>query len=205
MSRVVKLFSQFLSLIFHPLLLPTYAFAMIIWSQPFLFAGYDGREWVLVVRVFINTFIFPAICMLLLWRLGWLKSMETSTREERVIPYIAIGTLYLWTYITFRKSADPQLLNIVLLGSCIALFGCFLFNIFSKISIHAAGFGCLLVLAFLNTWLSAFDVRWILLLVILISGLVGTSRLYLQSHSLKEVMTGYLVGIAAQVVALNFF
>src|SRR5689334_1686420 len=146
MNPFLKYSSKFLSLIFHPLLLPTYAFMMIVWSQPFLFAAYEGKEWVIVLRVFINTFIFPVICLIILWRLGWLKSIEAQSREERIIPYIAIGTLYVWTFITFRKSADPQILNIILLGSCIALFGCFLFNIFSKISIHAAGFGALVVL-----------------------------------------------------------
>lgn len=205
MVSFLKVASKFISLVFHPLLLPTYAFVMIILSQPFLFAAYEGREWVLVLRVFVNTFIFPAICLLLLWRLGWLKSVEAQTREERIIPYIAIGTLYVWSYVTFRKSPEPQVLNIVLLGSCITLFGCFMFNIFSKISIHAAGFGCLLVLAFLNMWFSSFDVRWVLIVVIVLAGVVGSSRLYLQSHTLKEVLTGYMVGIAAQMAAFNFF
>jgi len=181
------------------------AFVMIVLSQPFLFAAYEGREWVIVLRVFVNTFIFPVICLLLLWRLGWLKSIEAQEREDRIAPYICIGTLYIWTYVSFRKSSDPQILNIVLLGSCISLFGCFLFNIFSKISIHAAGFGALVVIAALNIWMSAFDVRWVLLTVILLAGMVGSARLYLQNHSLKEVMTGYMVGMAAQMVAFNFF
>jgi hypothetical protein len=205
MNYFLKFGSKFVSLVFHPLLLPTYAFMMIILSQPFLFAAYEGREWVLVLRVFVNTFVFPVICLLLLWRLGWLKSVEAQTREERIIPYIAIGTLYVWSYVTFRKSPEPQVLNIVLLGSCITLFGCFMFNIFSKISIHAAGFGCLLVLSFLNMWLSSFDVRWVLIVVIVLAGVVGSARLYLQSHTLKEVLTGYMVGIAAQMAAFNFF
>jgi len=205
MNPFLKYAARFLSLVFHPLLLPTYAFAMIILSQPFLFAAYDGGEWVLVVRVFVNTFVFPVLCLFLLWRLGWLKSFEAATREERIVPYIAIGTLYMWTFITFRKSPEPQVLNVVLLGSCLALFACFFANIFSKISIHAAGFGCLMVLAFLNTWFAAYDVRWLLLVVVLVAGLVGSSRLYLRSHTLKEVMTGFLVGIAAQMMAFNFY
>jgi hypothetical protein len=192
-------------MIFHPLLLPTYAFIMVILSQPFLFAAHPVNGWVLVLRVFINTFVFPSICLLILWRLGWLKSLEAQTREERIIPYVAIGALYIWTYISFRKSPEPQILNIVLLGSCIALFTCFMFNIFSKISIHAAGFGAIIILAALNLWFSSFDMRWMLLLVILLAGLVGSARLYLQSHTLKEVMIGYTVGIAAQMMAFNFF
>jgi membrane-associated phospholipid phosphatase len=205
MNPFLKHASQFLSLISHPLLLPTYAFAMIIFSQPFLFAAYEGREWVLLVRVFINTFIFPVICLLLIWRLGWLKNMEAETREERIVPYIAIGTLYVWTYITFRKSSEPQILNIALLGACLSMLGCFLFNIFSKISIHAAGWGALVVLASLNAFMSAFDVRWVVLTVILLAGLVGSARLYLQQHTLREVMTGYLVGVAAQMFAFNYY
>jgi len=196
--------SKGISILFHPLLLPSYAFAYIIFTNPYLFAVYEGTEWVFLVRVILNTFLFPAACIFLLWRLGFMKSIEMKEKEDRIIPYITTGTLYVWAYVTFRKSSDPQILNIILLGSCIALFLCFFANIFTKVSIHAAGAACLCIVVMQNILMSSYDTKWVFLLIIFIAGMIGVSRIKLKSHSIQEVFGGYLIGIAAQLFAYRF-
>jgi len=200
----MKILAKVLSVLFHPLLLPTYAIAIIILTNPYLFEVYENHEWIFAIRVFLNTFAFPTFAIFLLWRLGFIKKFEMEEREERIIPYIATATFYVWAYVSFRKSPYPQILNIVLLGACITLFGCFFANLVSKISIHAAGIGCFAVVMLYNSSVSNYDLRWILLLAILLAGLIGTSRLYLKSHGLKEVYAGYLIGITSQMVALHY-
>ncbi|MEI7669292.1 MAG: phosphatase PAP2 family protein [Pseudomonadota bacterium] len=200
----MKLIAKILSILFHPLLLPTYAIAFIIYTNPYLFSVYQDREWIFVIRVFINTFLFPAVALFLIWKLGFLKDLTMPEREDRIIPYIATGTLYVWAFITFRKSSDPQILNTVLLGSCIALFGCFFVNIFNKVSIHSAGIACMAVIVMFNTTMSSFDTRWVLLVIIFLAGLIGVSRQILKAHSTTEVLGGYMIGIAAQLIAMRF-
>lgn len=200
----MRILAKALSLLFHPLLLPTYAFVLVILSNPFLFASYGNDKWIFVLRVFINTFVFPAICILLLWRLGFVKNIEMPEKEDRIIPYIVVGTLYIWSFMTFRKSSDPQMLNIILLGSCITLFTSFFANIFTKVSIHAAGMACFTAVVLLLSLQSYYDLRFIFMTVLLLAGVIGTARLYLKAHSLPEVLNGYLIGFAAQMLAMRF-
>jgi hypothetical protein len=201
----MKLPAKILSVLFHPLLLPSYAIAIVIISNPYLFAGYGQHgEWVFLIRAFLNTFAFPVFSIVLLKQLGFVKSFQMEVREERIIPYIATGTFYIWTYVSFRRSSDPQIINIILLGSCITLFGCFFANLIGKISIHAAGIGCFAAIILYNCVISNYDLRWMLLIVVLLSGIIGSSRLFLKSHGIREVYAGYLVGVTAQMVAMHF-
>lgn len=200
----MRVLAKTISLILHPLLLPTYAFAMVIYCNPFLFASYGSDKWIFVLRVFINTFVFPAISILLLWRLGFVKNLEMPEKEDRIIPYIAVGTLYIWSFMTFRKSSDPQMLNIILLGSCFTLFTAFFTNIFTKVSIHAAGMACFTAIALILSLQSYYDMRLLFIAILLLAGLTGTARLYLKAHSLQEVLNGYLIGFAAQMLAMRF-
>jgi membrane-associated phospholipid phosphatase len=200
----MRFFAKIISVLFHPLLLPTYAFILVIYSNPFLFASYENSKWIFVLRVFINTFVFPVISLLLLWRLGFIKNLEMSEKEDRIIPYIVVGTLYIWSFMTFRKSDDPQMLNIILLGSCFTLFASFFTNIFSKVSIHAAGMACFTAIALIAALQSYFDLRLLFMLIILLAGLTGTARLYLKAHSMQEVINGYFIGFAAQMIAMRF-
>jgi hypothetical protein len=44
---------------------------------------------------------------------------------------------------------------------------------------------------------------YLLLFVIVIAGLVGSSRMYLQKHELNELFGGYLVGLLSPFLALQ--
>ncbi len=200
----MKFLAKTLTLLFHPLLLPTYAFILVIYTHPFLFAAYEYSKWIFVLRVFLNTFIFPAISILLLWRLGFVKKLQMPEKEDRIIPYIVVGTLYFWTFMTFRKSGDPQILNIILLGSCLTLFASFFVNIFLKTSIHAAGMACFTVVALILSLQSYYNLTWLFIIVLVLTGIVGTARLYLKAHQLSEVLNGYWIGFIAQLIALRF-
>lgn len=201
----MKKIAYFFSVLFHPLLLPTYAFAIIVFTNPYMFGNYPvDMKWMIVLRVFINTFIFPGICILLLKQLGYVKSLNMEDKQERIIPYICCMTFYFWTFMVYRKSEEPIILNTTLLGSCVTLAGVFVINIFRKISIHTAGMGCLIGLMLGNTLFSTYNMIGVFLLTCLIAGLVGTSRLLLNAHENKEIYLGYFVGFIAQMMAFRF-
>ena len=44
----------------------------------------------------------------------------------------------------------------------------------------------------------------LLMLVILLAGLVGTARLILDAHEIRDLVGGFLVGLSAQFFALYF-
>ena len=68
--------------------------------------------------------------------MGFVKSFSMESQQERLVPYITCGAMYIWSYVIFRKSGLPEILNVILLGATITLFACFFITIFRKISIH---------------------------------------------------------------------
>ncbi|MEO6165930.1 MAG: hypothetical protein ABIO46_14285 [Chitinophagales bacterium] len=202
----MQIAAKIISFLFHPLVLPTYAFLLIYWTNPLLFTNYDSTELgKIFLTVFINTFLFPVIAILLIWRLGFVKSLYMESQQERMVPYLTSGAMYIWTYVVFRKSGLPEILSIVILGATITLFACFMITIFRKISIHTASMACLFILTFAMCLLSQTDYSFLLMTTALMAGVVGSSRILTGAHDLNEIALGYFIGVVSQLVALKFY
>ena len=50
----------------------------------------------------------------------------------------------------------------------------------------------------------SFNPTWWLCLVLILAGMVGTSRMILKQHSLAEVVVGFLVGTLCAFIAVLF-
>lgn len=198
-------FANLVSVVFHPLIIPTYAFIVVLLFHPQLYVislGNDGQY--ILLRVLINTFLFPGLAIFLMYRLKIIQSIQLKDSKDRIIPFIAVSTFYFWTYLTFKESEFPPILYQIMLAGSIALFAGFFVNAFVKVSIHTTAMGCFFMLMLYLTFISSFNLSSLLVLVILAAGAVGTSRLYLIAHQPKEVYLGYFIGVISHMIAFNF-
>lgn len=216
----MNLAARIISFVMHPLLMLTYMLVMLLLINPYLFGVHsitDQQAKVLVAGVFLSSFFIPAIAVLMLRFTGLLRSIEMPNKEDRIGPYIITGVFYLWLFRNFLDQGKvPEIFVSFTLGATIALFLAFFINIFSKISIHALGMGGLtgvvvLILMFFPGYnfldtegARLLDMRLLLVGSILLSGLTGTARLYLRAHEPLDIWGGYLVGFAAQFIAVRF-
>lgn len=157
-----------------------------------------------VVPVFLYTFLFPAIAILMLRKLDFLDDLEMPDPKQRIIPLIITIVLYIWTFMIFKNKNFPVMLRIFMMGTLASLFISFVINIFHKLSLHMVGISGALISMLLLTMVSRTDISYIFLLMIIITGLVATARLYTKAHTMREVYTGFLVGIFGQMVGLMF-
>lgn len=196
---------------------------LLLLVNPYLFGVSNIGEQpskLLILQVFLSTFFIPGFAVAMLRFTGLIKSMEMRDKHERIGPYIITGVFYLWMFKNFESNTQiPTAFASFMLGATISLFLAFLINIFSKISIHAVGMGGLLGMVVITMLLFSYDTFTInstilgiveinmvtvLLLTILIAGAVGTARLLLSAHEPMDLYGGYLVGFAAQFLALRF-
>lgn len=214
--------AQALSVLTHPLLMPTYMLALLMLVNPYLFGVNqmgDPVSKLLLLRIFISTFFLPMVAIVLMKMLGLIETLEMTDRRERIGPYIITGIFYLWL---FRNLLDnpqiPTAFSSFMLGAVIGLFMAFFINIFSKISAHAVGMGGMVAMVVITMFLFSYDtftiysnrlgvlqfnMTVVLLLVVLTAGMVGTARLGLRAHQPSEVYGGFFVGFASQVIALR--
>ncbi len=211
------------SVVFHPLLMPTYMLALLLLINPFIFGVnsiWDSAGKLNLLRIFLYTFFIPIVAVLMLRPLGFIQSLEMEDKSERTGPYIITIIFYLWAYLNMKNSSIfPPAYACFMLGAVIALCMTFFINIFSKISAHAVGMGGLLGMVIITMLRFSHDVftlevggmgtlnfnmNAVLMLVIVLCGLVGTARLFLQAHEPRDLYGGFMVGFFAQFLALRF-
>lgn len=213
-----------ISVVSHPLLIPTYMLILLLLINPYLFGvnsiGEPGGRLILLL-VFLYTFFLPVISIVIMRFLGFIQDFHVADKQQRIGPYLITGILYLWVFYNFKENAQiPTAYTAFMLGTVIALFAAFFANIFTKISTHAVGMGGLVAMVIITMLLFSYNtfllplpwgeeirmrVGTLLIFVILAAGLVGSSRLILKAHDPIDLYGGYLIGFTAQLVAVRFF
>lgn len=218
MNRIA---AHFFSIVGHPMLVLIYALLIMLAVNPqqFGIAGMtDRRAVLLLLSVFTTTVLLPGLGVALMKPLGFIKSLQMSDKQERTGPYIIAGIFYLWLFKNLESVGQtPALYLVFVLGATIALFLNFFINIFTKISVHAAGMGGFIAMIILMMkqpeWvkyglgIAAFgstvqlSLSVVLAMVIVLAGLVGTARLALGAHVPSDLYRGYATGFAAVMLA----
>jgi len=218
-NSIFRKAATIISVLFHPLLMVTYMTAMLLIINPYQFGVFSiVEQWKLLLLVFMSTFAMPAFAVVLMRALNMISSFEMPDPKERIGPYIITGVFYLWMFINFKHNPTiPKTLTIGMLGATIALFASFFFNNFTKVSAHAAGIGGLMGVAAINYLYFNFDTftlhlgslglfeistSFVLVLLILLAGIVGTARLVLNAHTPGQLYGGFFIGVASQFIAL---
>lgn len=204
---IARWFAHLFSFLFHPLFIPVIAASYLAFLQPGYFTGMPSHDrLMIVIRTGYNTIFFPAITILLLKGVGFIKSIFLKTQRERIIPYIATNIFYFWMYLVFKNQEEvPRILTAFIFGIFLASSIGLIANIYFKISMHALGVGALsgLMLIIVFTGLS-YAIFLPAMLAFIITGVVCTSRLIVSDHTPFDIYSGILIGILSQFIAYAF-
>lgn len=203
----LRFFAQLISYVFHPLFIPLYFTLFVMYVHPSYFSGMDLRTkfWCPLIVAQL-TFFYPLLSVLLMKGLGFVDSVFLKTQKERIIPYMAAGIFYFWAARVFiQQQQYPSIMGVFMAGILFSSFAALLANIYYKISMHAigvgGGIGIFLIIMQTNTML----MTWPLCIMFLIAGLVCTSRFLVSNHTQKDIYSGLLVGMLAQIVGAYLF
>lgn len=198
----MKSISKIISIVFHPLLIPTYIILLFIQLNSIYFTSLNPK--IAFGIVFINTFFFPALAILLMKKLEFIDSLEMPDKQQRIIPLIVTIICYIWTYLSVRKTGFPTPYTWFILGAVISLGLAFVINILHKLSLHMVAVSGALIAIMMMFFYAQQNVQFYFLLAILVVGLVASSRLFLNAHNAREINTGFIVGLAGQSLAAFF-
>ena len=201
---VVSILAHFFSYVFHPLFVPLYAVAFLVFLHPSYFSGFaDYEKYRVLLATALNTVFFPAFAVLLMKGLGFIRSIFLRTQQDRIGPYLSSMIFYFWTAWVFFKT-EPQLARILpsfMTGVFLTTVVGLLSNIYFKISMHTMGMGGLLGLFLIIMLYNTMWMAWPLSIALLITGIVCTSRLIVSDHSPKEIYWGLFFGLFCQFAA----
>ena len=190
----MKRIHQVISLVFQPLLIPTFAMLLLMNMDIFILLPFRWRL-IAVVGTFIFTGLLPALPIWLMMKRGEVNDLFISKREERTMPYLFSFMAYVfWALFMWRTLQFPMFIVAMGMGSAVSIFIIVIINLKWKISAHAAGMGGLCGSVFGVCYRTAINPVGFIALILLISGLVAFSRLELKAHTPGQVLAGFVVG-----------
>ncbi len=190
-----KKLAGIISLLFHPLLLPTYMLIILFYIPGFTIFSYSTEtKFYLIAFVFIMTFGIPASLVYMLKRFKVIESLQMNNRKERLIPLGMMAGIYFITFYSLNNIGSLALFNLFLIGVAIVSLVAIVITLYTKISLHMMGAGG--VSGALLGLLLAYpvDMRWLFYLVILLAGVIGYARLTITNHTLRQLYNGFMMG-----------
>lgn len=189
----MKRFSQIISALFSPIIVPTYAVMLALWCSRLMFLPLNVR-WHVTLLVFCITAVVPLAAILGLNKLGVVSDPGLNKRTERTLPYVITGLAYVACTIYLLRANAPGWLWLFMAGTTLATIISAVVNRWWKISAHMAAMGGLVAMMFrvLDIGMAAPAVPFMLftILIVIAAGAVGTARIYLDRHTLLQVMAG---------------
>ena len=203
MKNILTPVARFTSVVFHPLLIPTFGF-LLLFNSDFYFSilPWNVKRYMLLV-VFLSTCVLPAISILIL-SLSPKFDLNMEKNTDRVLPLFISSISYYLGYLLLKRLPVFPVYNVLLIGSVLVQIALIPISMRWKISAHAAAIGGLVgVVLGLSFRLQENPVR-LLSILILTAGLVGTSRLILEKHTQSQVYAGFLTGFWILSIVITF-
>ena len=201
----MKTFYKAITLIFQPLLMPT--FGMMILMNMTFFVGLPPLwRWISIIGTFIFTAVLPAIPILVMLRKGEINDLFISKKEQRTMPYLISFLAYVfWSMFMWRTLQFPIFIVAMGIGSAVSIITITVINLKWKISAHLGGVGGLTGAVFGVCYRMAINPLMFLIVILAISALVALARMELKAHTPGQVLAGFVVGFLAVFLPCIFF
>jgi hypothetical protein len=199
---MLRSLALFVSVVFHPLLMVTYACLLLFYGINNTVYDYltpVETKWRISIIVFMFSFAFPVLNIFILYRLKRIPAITLSNQKDRTFPYIMTALFYFGlAYLLFDINIWNSI-KLFIAGGGLAILLTALINIKFKISAHMVGIGGLLGFLISVAYLIRFDMTVFYIVTILIAGMIGFARLKLQEHKPYQVYAGFLLGLVVQM------
>ena len=201
-TNYAKTSSHLISVIFHPAFLPVYGLLIIFFAPTLMmYIPFQAKK-VIFLLAFINMTVVPVALLPLLRYRNIITSYSLESREERIIP-MGIGCMmYIITTIILYSYQIPGLVKTFTLAAAITSLVLLLITFKWKISIHSAGMGGLLATVISLSLRMSAGLVYLWVTILLISGLIMSARLYMNSHNPSQVYIGFVVGFTTFLIVM---
>lgn len=190
---------RFISTILHPIVMPTIGVLLYFTLTPIKLLSY--QKYTLLGVVFVATYIIPLLLLLFLKSIGYIKNFKVETIEERKIPLFFMIALFFVLGKTFFNLTVTRELSYLFYGTTLAMAIVYIiFSLKIKTSLHILSMGSAVGFFLVFQKMYGISILPVVAILIVFSGLLASSRLYLKAHTPKEVYLGFFVGLVSQLI-----
>ncbi len=192
-------FHKVISTILHPIVIPT--LGVLIY---FIFVSQSinqKQQLILLGLVFGITYVIPVLALVILKSLRLIKDFQVSTIKERRMPVLLMTLLFYLTGNTLEAITVLRDLGLLFYGTAMSLLFVYLLFAFRlKSSLHLLSMGSVVGFFLVVMNMYSLSLLPIIMVFILLSGLLASSRLYLNAHTSLEVFLGFAIGFLSQIL-----
>jgi membrane-associated phospholipid phosphatase len=194
---------QALSNVLHPLLMLTYAAILLCTATYLAILPTTTKLW-LVGEVFTLTCLVPVLFIWVLYKMNVVGHWALRNRADRALPLLVNAIGYGVCTWLLSTQGLPQWALTFYEGATVLAFLCWGISFWWKISAHAAGIAGAATVAFIlyHHFPLTFPL-WLPLLLVVLTGLLCSIRVYLGRHTMAQVTAGTLLSVA--VIGLSYW
>ncbi len=191
--KIQRIFSQIISVLFHPLLMPTFGIFLIFNSIAIL--SYNA-QYVILLVVASTTFVLPLTMLPFFAYKKIVNNVKMDTAKERILPLAVTVIFFLFSfYILYARLSPPRAVLTFILASVISVSITLIVTLKYKISAHMVGVGGIIGLLIVLSLKYMIDLQHWIMIMFVISGVVAYARLRLNAHTPMQVVFGFLTGL----------
>jgi len=197
------LLAKLLSRLLHPVFIPTITLAII--STKFLNVIILSNQLnIIIIGTVIFTLLFPLLSILYLLFTKRIKSLQIEEKEERILPILITIIWMLIGYYFLNSILEyAPIVKSIYLGMITTLVITLFITKYWKISLHMAAIGgCWGV--FLNLQYIYGGVMNYVILILILSGFLGYSRAILKAHNMRQIYSGFFLGVFMLVSFISY-
>ncbi len=200
-ERLILIVARYISLVFTPFYLPLMGLIAM-----FTFSYLSMLHWGYKLHMLLFVWLFTCLLPTMLIRLyrhyqGW-SLLKLLSREGRMVPYVISILCYFACFYIMRIRHIPHMMSSVLVAAIMIQIVCAVINHWWKISVHTAAVGGTTGAVAAFSLIFGFYPLWWLSFLIILAGVLGTSRMLLRIHSLSEIIGGFIIGVVLGFVGV---
>lgn len=190
-----KKIAGFISILLHPLLMPFLGIITIFRSGTYISVVDPRLMNVTLLVVFILTVVLPLSIIPFYFYTRLIRKIDMNRTKERLVPYFVTFVFFYTAHFVIKKLPLNYFFSIYMFASAISVLIVLVVSYFWKISTHMVGIGGFIGLVISLSLRMATNLMGILIVAIVLAGLIGYSRLELNSHSPSQVYSGFGLGL----------
>lgn len=193
--------ARFISSVFQPLFMPIYSIMLLFVYTTRFSLIYGSKFWAILTPALVFSFLIPGVLLLVIYKLKLISDLALKVRKERFLPYLIVLTSYLAMIIYYYRIGLPQWFLLLAASSIVVILIAIFITIWWKISAHMFGISGLLggVMS-VSYFIEKTNPYQLFIVLFIIAGLVGTSRLILKRHTPAQVLGGFILGFTISFV-----
>jgi len=197
--------AQFISVLAHPLFMPSYAFGLLMYTNPYIkMMVSDSTKTAIFIILSLFTIALPIITAVILKQLRVIDSIYMKTAEERKWPFVFTLAWYYMALQLLSKMYIPQSFLLLMIGAICAIGLSLIITLRWKVSIHMLGIGGVIGAIIGISHRFQFDHSTLIMFLLIFAGLIGFARLKTLSHNYRQVYVGFFIGLVVEWLSVMY-